>query len=41
MLVSPRRVQQILKVYCETGKEPSIGENLVGQLNPTTKMKLG
>jgi len=28
MLVSTRRVQQILKEYRETGKEPSIGENL-------------
>lgn len=28
MLVSPRRVQQILKEYRETGKEPSVGENL-------------
>jgi putative transposase len=28
MLVSTRRVQQILKEYRETGKEPSVGENL-------------
>ena len=28
MLLSTRRVQQILKVYRETGKEPSIGEKL-------------
>jgi len=28
MKISPRRVQQILKEYRETGKEPSLGENL-------------
>jgi putative transposase len=28
MKVSTRRVQQILKEYRETGKEPSPGENL-------------
>jgi putative transposase len=26
--ISPRRVQQILKEYRETGKEPSVGENV-------------
>ena len=28
MKISSRRVQQILKEYRETGKEPSLGENL-------------